>query len=657
MKPETENQPGRIRVIAGALAIVALIFIVYSPILPGTFVMDDERLTGGDNPLVNGNLTPGTLWFGTDFTLATFGWWLERMAFGSNPAGYHVVDLLLHAASCLLLWRLLARLKIPGAWLAGALFAVHPVCVNSVARIAELKNTLSLPFFLLSFLTYLRYEAAALYPGENSAADKPRHPWSGPLWLTISLLTFVLALLAKSTAVTLPGVLLLCAAWQRKRLTRQDVFHTIPYFILSLAFGLMSIWFQKHQALPTTPLALAPETFWQRLATSGVVFWFYLGKAFVPVNLSVAYPPIQMEAGAWASYLPDLAIGITVLTCWKFRRAWGRHALFSLGCFAITLFPALGFFNAQYQTMWNVSDHLQYGSLPAVVALAAAALAVWVKELVLPMVVAVLLTVLLILSFQRAQIFTSEENLVRDTLKKNPAAWAADNDLGTILAEKSDYGGAIQEFVLSLQDHPNNVDGLMNLGHALSLIGQYGAADAQFQTALMIDPGAAALHKAYAEALYLQGKKTEACHQLQWATVLQPDPQSEMELASWLYADGDLRRAVNEFRRVLESERDDPEALNDLAWILATSPDDSLRNSPEAVADAQKACRLTSYKRPEMLSALAAAQADAGDFSNAVATVQMAIHAATAAGNTQMVSADEQFLQLYRANKPYRERR
>src|SRR5580692_3241456 len=164
-KPEG-NQNQRIPVAFGVLAIVLLAFAVYSPVLPGSFVMDDARLTGHDNPLINGQVTPSSIWFRTDFTLATFGWWLEHLAFGPNPAGYHVVNIMLHALSSLLLWRLLVRLKIPGAWLAGALYAVHPVCVNSVARIAELKNTLSMPFFLLSFIGYLHYEAMALYPTE-----------------------------------------------------------------------------------------------------------------------------------------------------------------------------------------------------------------------------------------------------------------------------------------------------------------------------------------------------------------------------------------------------------------------------------------------------------------------------------------------------------
>ena len=140
----------------GILAIVLLAFVVYLPILPGSFLLDDTRLIGSDNPLLTGKIALHSIWFGTDFALATYGWSVERNVFGSGPAGYHVVNIVLHAISAILLWRLLAQLKIPGAWLAGALFVVHPVCVNSVARISELKNTLALPFLILSFIGYLR---------------------------------------------------------------------------------------------------------------------------------------------------------------------------------------------------------------------------------------------------------------------------------------------------------------------------------------------------------------------------------------------------------------------------------------------------------------------------------------------------------------------
>jgi hypothetical protein len=279
----------RFRLILGGLLIVILVFAVYSPILPGTFLMDDERLIGADNPLVNGSLTPTSLWFRTDFTLATFGWWLEDLGFGKDPAGFHVVNVLLQGISGILLWRLLALLKIPGAWLAAAAFTVHPVAVCTVARVAELKNTLSMPFYLLSLIGYLRYEATVLYPEQTNPEGKPGKHHHATLWLTISLFSFVLALLAKTTVVMLPVILLMVALWQRRRITSLDWWHLSPYFVLSLGFGLMSVWFQKHQALTSTHEVLQPSSMLERVANAGHDFWFYLGKTLWPVNLSVVY--------------------------------------------------------------------------------------------------------------------------------------------------------------------------------------------------------------------------------------------------------------------------------------------------------------------------------------------------------------------------------
>ena len=204
---------GRVRLGLGVLLLFALVFLVYAPILPGHFLMDDYRLVKVDNALVTGEMSPLTFWFQTDFTLSAVGWWLQWLAWGDHPAYYHAVNILLHGLSAVLLWRLLAWLKLPGAWFAAALFAVHPVCVNSVARIAELKNTLSLPFFILSFWAYLRYEAAEIFPVSPAAPARHR---AGAFWYGLALVAFVLALLSKTSTVMLPVVLLACAAWQRR---------------------------------------------------------------------------------------------------------------------------------------------------------------------------------------------------------------------------------------------------------------------------------------------------------------------------------------------------------------------------------------------------------------------------------------------------------
>ena len=134
-----------------------LALAVYWPALRGQFVWDDTLLIDR-NPLVKGELGLRSVWFQTDFPLTMIGFWVQWLAWGKNPAGYHAVNVILHATSAVLVWRVLARLKIAGPWLAATLFAVHPVCVASVAWISELKNTLSLPFFLLSLWWYLRAE-------------------------------------------------------------------------------------------------------------------------------------------------------------------------------------------------------------------------------------------------------------------------------------------------------------------------------------------------------------------------------------------------------------------------------------------------------------------------------------------------------------------
>lgn len=654
MNLESEDNKRRLRFGLGILAIVLLAFAVYRPVLPGSFVVDDARLTGSENPLVNGHMALPSIWFGMDFALATFGWWVEHSAFGSDPAGYHVVNIALHAISAILLWRLLAQLKIPGAWLAGALFAVHPVGVNSVARISELKNTLSLPLALLSFIGYLRYEAAALYPA-SSTPGNPRDLNKATAWYVVSLVAFVLALMARSTIAMLPVLLLFSAAWQRRRITAKDIVHTLPFFVLALAIGSLAIWSQKYQALPTTRLTLAPTTFLQRLADAGYCFWFYLGKALFPFNLCFQYPRWTIDAHTVAAYLPDILAGILFILCLCFRRSWGRHVLFALGCFAVMLFPALGFFDAQFLTVWQVSDHLQYAALPAIVALVAAGVAALPNKMIFRCSAAALVLGSLFLGFQRAGAFRTEEALYRDTVAKNPLASDAYNQLGIMMAKKGNYSGAIDDFTLSTRGDTNNCDAWMDLGHTLVLQGKFVQAEQDYLTALRIRPTSPQAQKLYADLLKRQGRNTEALYHLRKAVIYEPDAETFMDLASLEYATGHSREAVKHFKRALASGPDPNDAmiLNNLAWILATCPDNSIRNGSEAVRYGAQACQMTGFKLAGMVGSLAAAYAEAGRFPEAIATAQTAIQLATASGNRQLVTANQQLLLLYRAGKPY----
>ena len=645
----------RLRLALGALFLFALVFMVYRPMLPGTFLMDDHRLIKEDNPLVNGTFTPFNIWFQTDFTLSTFALWLQWLAWGEHPAGYHAVNMVLQSVSAVLLWRLLARLKIPGAWLAAAVFAVHPVCVNSVARIAEIKNTLSLPFFILSFWLYLRYETAALTSGSADRVAVPTGVKIAPLWYGLSLAAFVLALLSKTSTVMLPLVLLGCALWQRGRITRQDLLHTSPYFLLALAFGLMSVWFQKHQALVSAGMAPPPESFLERLAIAARVFWFYLGKALLPLNLNLVYPRWQIDATTLTAFLPALFLCAGFVLCWRFRRDWGRHVLFGLGCFAATLFPALGFFDSQFLTRWQVSDHLQYLPLIAPVALVIAGIAARSNPKLLGCIAIALVLTLSVLTFQRARVFATEESLLNDTLAKNPAASVAHNDLGVIMAKRKIYGEATAHFSAAVKSDPDNADAQSNLGQALAMAGKFAEAEPHFLAAIKLKPDDPMPHRRFADTLSRQGRNREAIVHLQIALCLKPDNQTRLDLATRFYQGGNARQAVEQFRKVLAAHPDQPEPLNNLAWLLATSSDATLRDGTEAVQRAERACKLTAFKQTGMVSTLAAAYAEAGRFPEAVATAEMAVRLATTNGETHFADINNQLLPLYRAGRPYHE--
>jgi tetratricopeptide (TPR) repeat protein len=641
-QPPPDGRQSPLRIAAGVALIFLLAFAVYSPVMRGQFVWDDLLLVD-KNPLVKGEVGLRSLWFQADFPLTTLAFWLQWLMWGKNPAGYHVVNVLLHALNAVLVWRVLARLRLPGAWIAGMILAVHPVCVASVAWISELKNTLSLPFFLLSIRWYL------IFDQRNAPGGDSKGRWQ--YWL--SLVAFLLALLSKTSTVMLPVVLLGFAWWQRGRVARLDLLRTIPFFVLALAFGLMSVWFQAHQVL--TGVTVQTENFWERLVGAGKALWFYLGKALLPLNLNMIYPRWTIHATAPLSHLPLLLWMGVLAVCWWLRRRWARAVLFGLGIFTLTLFPVLGVFDMYFLALSRVSDHFQYLPLIAVVALVASGLRLLLSARALPFVVATLLLASSVLTVRRARILARDETLWRDTLAKNPAAWTAHNNLGCILAEQHKLDEAIGHFETSLQGNPRNAQAHINLARALSLQDRFAEAEAHFQAALKIKPRDADAHKSYAAALQRRGKIDDALAHLREALQSQPDIETRLQFAALLHATRKTREAIGQYHEVLSLKPDSVEALNNLAWLLATSSDDKLRDGTEAVRLAERACQLTQFKEAGQLGTLAGAYAEAGRFAEAVATAEKARDVATAAGNTRFAEINQQLLALYRAGRPYHE--
>ena len=456
----------------------------------------------------------------------------------------------------------------------------------------------------------------------------------------------------------LPPVLVLCAAWQRGRVTRKDVLHTGPFFVLALAFGLMSVWFQKHQALATAAAMLPSGTFGERLAVAGRILWFYLGKTLWPFNLNLYHPRWDVNAASVTAYLPGLLFCAVLVLGWWLRRGFGRYVLLALVCFAVTLFPALVFFDSQFLTMWQVSDHLQYLSMIAVVALAAAALSSLPAGIFRCSGMAVLL-LSSVLTFKRAQVFAMPEKLFRDALAKNPAAWPVQNDLGVILLKQGNYSEAMEHFTASLRYNSDNPGAEANLGYVLARQRKFAEAGSHFRTALKLKPDDPVVQENFAEALASEGRNQEAILHLRAAIIFQsrfkPKIEPRMKLAGLLYQTGDTRQAVVQLRHVLGLKPDHAEALNNLAWLLATCSDDRVRDGAEAVRCAERACQLTGFKRAGMVGTLAAAYAEAGRFTEAIATAETAVKLATAASDAQFADVNRRLLTLYRAGKPWHE--
>src|ERR1051326_3373386 len=657
------HQPssGRVGFLTGftlrAAIIVLLVFGAYWPAFRGQFVWDYTLLVE-KNPLATHALNLRTVWFQTDFPLTVVAFWLQWLLWGKGAVGYHIVNILLHGVNSVLLWRVLMRLNVRGAWLAAMIFAVHPVCAASVAWVSELKNTLSLPFFLLSILCYLRQGSAATeqksgVTNVNHGIRNARHAF-----YALSLIAFLLALFAKTSTVMLPVVLLGCVWWQNGRITKRDWLRVSPFFALALIFGLMSIWFQTHQTFTTGKVQT--ENFGGRLAGAGMAVWFYLGKALLPLNLSLIYPRWNINASSPLSYLPFLLLCSAFFLFWRFRHGWARPILFGFGYFAVTLFPVLGFFDMYFLAISRVSDHFQYLPIIGVIALMAGTIDWGASKIRATgaelLISATLLVALSFLTIQRARVMATDETLWRDTLVKNPTAWPAHNNLGCILAGQNKLDEAIPHFAASLQENPNNAQAHCNLGKALTLQGRLSEAENQLRTAIQLKPQEPEFHRSLASALAGEGKSDEALGHLRQAADLDSNVATRLELAGFLHQLGKDRDAVAEYHRALAAQSDSFEALNNLAWILATSSDESVRNGTEAIELAQKACQQTQNKNPMPMGTLAAAFAEAGRFPDAIATAEKAANLAAAAGNAQFAAINRQLLQLYRSGKAYHER-
>jgi len=586
---------------AGLLVVITV--IAYLPVWRAGFIWDDDTLLL-QNPGIHSAGGLARLW-GSDFPLATTSLWLEWRLWGPNPLGYHLVNVLFHALSAVVLWRVLLRLNLPGAGLAAAIFAVHPVNVESVAWISERKNTLCMLFYLASLLLYLRAGAAVNKGPSAQGVGKPRAPRL-LYWCSVGF--FGLALLSKTAVAPLPLFLVGLAWWQQGRLTLKDVWRMAPFFVLAAGAGVMSWWFQIHQAIGASMLDVRDDSFWARLAGAGWAIWFYLYKALLPLHLSFVYPRWKIDATQAISYVPGLLVVAVFVVGWWYRRRWGKAVLLGLGYFVAMLLPVLGFVNIYFMRYSLVADHWQYFAVLGPIAVAAMGVTLMLNRLpglagggkglwgggnpTLVLVGAALVLVLGALTWRQALAYRDLKSLWTATVASNPSARVAHNNLGTLLLAEGKADEALAHFRQAVALEPNAADVHSNLGAALLKQGQLDEAIVHLRQAVKIQPDSVNAQSNLGNALCQQGHWEEGIRHLQEAVRLQPAVAiAHCNLGNTLLQAGRMDEAVAEFQLALALQPDMAEAHTGLGTALLTKG-----QGREALAQLQQAVQL----RPDL---------------------------------------------------------
>jgi len=552
--------------------------LAYQPVWNGKPIWDDNRyITKPELRSLDGL---GRIWIKPEATLQYYPlahsvFWVEHKLWGDSPLGYHLINILLHIVSALLLWKILRRLEVPGASLATAIFALHPVQVESVAWISELKNTLSGTLYLGSALAYLEFDRE-----------------SRKAFYAAALGLFVLGLMAKTVIATLPAALLLVFWWKRGSLSwKRDVLPLVPFFIAGIGFGLFTVWLEQKFVG-----AEGPEfklSFIERLLIAGRAFWFYLEKLLWPANLVFIYPRWNVSEWVWWQYLFPGVVLLLLTALWV--RRW-RGTLLGLLFFAGTLFPALGFFNVYPFRFSYVADHFQYlasiGPITLVGAVLTTALSSSKKRIPFlePVVSGMLILTLGVLTWRQCVMYSDAETLYRTTIERNRNCWMAYGNLGVALVQKGQVDEAIVYYQKALEIKPDYAEAHSNLGTALLQKGQVDEAIAHCEKALEIEPDFADAHGNLGNALLQKGQVDGAIAQYQKALEIKPDKaDAHGNLGNALLQKGQVGEAITHDRKALEIKPDYADAHINLGNALLQKG-----QMDEAITHYQMALRIKS---------------------------------------------------------------
>lgn len=476
LQKNDRNIPKYLLCLLGLLLVAATV-IAYRPAWNAGFVWDDDAYVT-ENRLLTAPDGLKRIWFSFDnvrsqyFPLTYTVLRVEYSLWGLNPSGYHWVNILLHALNALLLWLLLRRLKLPGAWLAAAIFALHPVHVESVAWITELKNVLSLFFSLLAMFAWIEF-----------AGDR-----SGPRrYYVLALLLFALALFAKTTACTLPAAMLLVLWLKEKPIGLRRLAQVAPFAALGVGMGLVTMWVELYKGTEGQLFSLGLT---DRVLIAGRAIWFYAGKLIWPVNLTFSYPRWEINPADPLAYVWPAAAIVFFIVVFTARRFTGRGISAAALFYAVTLSPLLGFIMLYTFLYTFVADHYQYAASIGPIALAAAGIAgafdrtrKW-KLILVPLICGLLLMTLGLMTWRQAGVYADSETLWRDTIAKNPKSWLALNNLSEIMVRKGNIDEAItfQKKIVELR--PASITARYNLGISLLRSGRIDEAIMHYEKAL-----------------------------------------------------------------------------------------------------------------------------------------------------------------------------
>jgi protein O-mannosyl-transferase len=564
-------------------AIVALFLatlLAYWPALRGGLLWDDAaHVTRPELGSVHGLWR---IWFELGATqqyypLLHSAFWIEHRCWGGAVLGYHLTNVVLHAASALLVVLIVRRLALPGAWLAGFIFALHPVCVNSVAWISEQKSTLSAVFYLASALAFFDFDRT----GRRTQ-------------YAFASLLFLLALLSKTVTATLPAALLVIFWWRDGRLDwKRHVRPLAPWLAVGAAAGIFTAWVERRFiGAEGQDFAL---TLLGRCLLAGRVFWFYLGKLFWPRNLAFIYPHWSIDSSVWWQYLFPLGVlALAAVLLLEARRHRGPLAAFLF--FSGTLFPVLGFLNVYPFVYSYVADHFQYLASLGVIVPVSSALVIAFRRFpertrpIAPWLAAGLVTMLGALTWRQASVYRDSETIYQDTLQRNPGSWMAQNNLGAELLDKPGRSTeAVSHLQAALQLKPDSAEAHNNLGKALGQIpGRPADAIAQYETALRLRPRFPEAENNLGRMLSQAGRPAAAVPHFEAALRIRPnfaDAHANLGVAL-LAVPGRLADAIAQFEEALEIDADLAPAHNGLGSALSEQPgrlEDAIREFETAL--------------------------------------------------------------------------